>query len=93
MSEPTVADKLRRIMEIAEGDPSMVGGTVTAFAPLLVEAADRLDEMKAERVRLAQALRAAYGSIQRAGQDIYANGEWWATPTDALKAMGVHDGH
>lgn len=89
--KPSTADKLRRVLEIAEGDPSMVGGTITAFAPLITEAADTIDRLSVERKRFIEAMRSMTRAIQRSGSDIYVNGEWWATPRDALMALGVTD--
>ncbi len=48
----TVAERLRRLVEIAENDPSYVGGTVTAFRPLFLEAAEEIERKDAEIARL-----------------------------------------
>lgn len=49
-----LSGKLRELLRIAERDPSMVGGTLKAFGPLLVEAADMIDDLGE---KLAEAIR------------------------------------
>lgn len=38
-----IAERLRKLIAIAEQDPSWVGGTITIFESLLREAADQID--------------------------------------------------
>lgn len=47
MPQPTTADRLRRLVDTARKDPSMVGGTLMAFEELLIKAADELESAEA----------------------------------------------
>lgn len=42
-----IETRLRMLIEVAERDQSSIGWTITVFAPILTEAADEIDRLRA----------------------------------------------
>lgn len=76
----SVAERLRRLVEIGESDSSFVGHTIVAFRPVLHEAADEIERKDAEIARLQGEVDSLVRQIQRTGRDAFVDGRWTGWP-------------